>query len=177
LIEVGRQGNVLAMRRVVILIAVLIGTQVVPAAADGTSAPPPDYFSTHPETITVRAQRSRTRAQRLVIGSLLGGAGLFAGAAIYFHLDSRRIASDLSADTPQNQRWSDELDAKYDRGQLVGKLSITSYVVSAGLIAGAIVAIITTDPGTELVEIQGKPVKPTAQVVPGGATVGATWSW
>jgi hypothetical protein len=144
-----------------------------------TPIPPgtPDYFANpgDQDTIKFRQGKSRTRSQKLLIGGLGAGAAVAAGIGVYLHLDSRRIANELSADTAQNLRWSDELADKYDRGQLEGKLAIGSYVVAGGLIAAMIVVVLTTDPGSELVEVPARRVSTT--IVPGGATVDATWAW
>jgi len=175
------------MIRAVVLAAALIGAHELPAAgqpaagqpAAASDAPAPDYFAQHhdADTIKVRANRPRTGEQKLLIGGLAGGAALAAGIGIYFHLDSRRIANDLSADSPQVVRWSPERRDKYDRGQLDGKLAIASYVIAGALIGGTIVAVLMTDPGSDLIEVPTRRVTPTAGLVPGGGTVGAVWSW
>lgn len=181
------QGNVARMPRVlrVLVAAAAVAGTVTPALADGpgsgsgASPPPPqiDYFHQGGGTsINVRREGSRTRNQKALIYGLAGGAAVFALAGVYFHYDSKRIADDLSADSAQNQRWSPELADKYDRGQLDGKLAIASYALSAGLIAATIVVVIKTDPGTE-VETIGTKRTAGIGLVPGGAVVGARWSW
>jgi len=173
LIPGAARGNVARMLRVLLVVAV-VGV-VAPAHAD-TPTPEVDYFHKGGAgKVVVRRDLSRTRNQKLLIYGLAGGAALFAGVGAYFHYDSKRIADELSADIDQHQRWSDELQDRYDRGQLDGKIAIASYVISAGLVAATIVVVLKTDPGTELVGPGGS--KPVATVVPGGATVGASWSW
>ena len=170
-----------------VLVAGVLVAGGVPARAD-TPAPPAttpsaptnptiDYFQKGGGGVLVRKDRSRTRRQKLLIYGLAGGAALFGGLGAYFHYDSKSIADELSADSDQHQRWSPELQDKYDRGQLDGKLAIAGYAISAGLIAATIVVVIKTDPGTELETIGPGGAKPVADVVPGGATVGASWSW
>lgn len=178
LIAGSAQGNVARMLRVLVAAAVVAGT-LSPAGADTPSSPSSqiDYFHQGGgTTINVRRDRSRTRNQKALIYGLAGGAAVFALTGVYFHYDSKRIADDLSADSPQNQRWSPELADKYDRGQLDGKLAIASYIVSAGLIAATIVVVLKTDPGTE-VEPLGPGRTAGIGLVPGGAVVGARWSW
>ena len=170
----------------VLVVGVVIAGLVTPAVADSPepapspaapAAPPVDYFHQGGGTaINVRRPRSRTRNQKALIYGLAGGAAVFALGGVYFHYDSKRIADDLSADTAQNQRWSPALADKYDRGQLDGKLAIASYVVSAGLIAATIVVVLKTDPGTAVETIEARRA-PIARIVPGGAVVGARWSW
>jgi hypothetical protein len=152
-----------------------------PALADDASPAPapaaaPDYFA-RPRTedkLMLRRSRVRPRKHKLLIGGLAAGAAVFAGAGLYFHLDSRSIANELSADTPQGTRWSEELQDKYDRGQLDGTLAIASYVIAGGLVGGVIAALILTDPGEDEVDLR---VRPTAGVIPGGGAVGAAWRW
>jgi hypothetical protein len=165
------------------LVVAVVAGLVAPARAD-TPAPDPatpttptiDYFHKGGAgKVMVRRDRARTRNQKLLIYGLAGGAAAFGLFGAYFHYDSKQIADELSADSDQHQRWSPELQDKYDRGQLDGKLAIAGYAISAGLIAATIVVVLKTDPGTELVGPGGS--KPVASVVPGGATVGASWSW
>jgi len=182
LIGAAGQGNVARMLRVLVAAAVVAGT-LSPAGADTPTSPSPspsapiDYFHQGGgTTINIRRDRSRTGRQKALIYGLAGGAAVFALTGVYFHYDSKRIADDLSADSPQNQRWSPALDDKYDRGQLDGKLAIASYIVSAGLLAATIVVVLKTDPGTE-VEAVGTHRTAGIGLVPGGAVVGARWSW
>src|SRR4051812_41440858 len=109
LIAAAAQGNVARMLRVLVAAAVVAGT-LTPAVAD---TPPSQINYFHQgtgTTINVRRDRSRTRSQKALIYGLAGGAAVIALAGVYFHYDSKRIADDLSADSPQNQRWPPELD-------------------------------------------------------------------
>jgi hypothetical protein len=179
------RGNVARMLRVLVVVTLVVSVPGAPRA--DTPAPAPtaptaptptiDYFQKGGNQLVVRKSRSRTRNQRLLIYGLAGGAAAFAGIAAYFHYDSKSIADELSADSDQNERWSEDHQDKYDRGQLDGKLAIAGYAISAGLIAATIVVVLKTDPGTELETIGPGGSKPVANVVPGGATVGASWSW
>jgi hypothetical protein len=164
-------------RAALLAIVVLAGGVARPAPALADDAPATDYFAQPNGGVKFRQGRSRTRDQKLLIGGLAGGAALSAAVGIYFHLDANRISGDLAADTPQDVRWSEEHQDKYDRGQLDGTIAIVSYVVAAGLIGGTIAAVLLTDPGEEVVEVKTRRVQPTARLVPGGGTVGAEWSW
>jgi hypothetical protein len=175
LIRAAPRGNVARMVRILVgvVAAVLVGFVGYPTPATAQPAPGPapiDYFHQGDGGIKVRQERTRTPRQKALIYGLAGGAAVFAGLGLYFHYDSKQIADDISADTPQNQRWSDELADRYDRGKLDRTLAIVSYTVSAGLIAATVVAVLKTDPGTEVRTIG-------VRAVPGGATVGASWSW
>jgi len=167
------------------LAAAVLAALAPPAIADDASPAPapapasgPDYFARprSEDKLMMRRPRSRPRKHKLLIGGLAAGAAVFAGAGLYFHLDSRRIANELSADSPQGTRWSEELQDKYDRGQLDGTLAIASYVIAGGLVGGVIAAVLWTDPGEDEIDLRAR-VRPTAAVIPGGCAVGAAWRW
>src|SRR5690349_15968794 len=148
LIAAAARGNVALMLRVLV-VALVVGL-VAPARAD-TPAPAPaqdpaptiDYFHQGGGgQVVVRRDLSRTRNQKLLIYGLVGGAAAFGLIGAYFHYDSKQIADELSADIDQHQRWSPELQDKYDRGQLDGKIAIASYAITAGLIAATIVVVV-----------------------------------
>jgi hypothetical protein len=142
-----------------------------PAPAPATGAP--DYFAKKPHgAILVRRKRERCRADRMLIGGLLAGAAVTTAAGVYFHLDSRSAADEVSARTPTNRRWSEELDDIYDRGQRSGTLAKVSYGLAGALAVGTLVAVWLTDPGEEMVEL-----RVGATATPDGATVGAAWAF
>jgi hypothetical protein len=162
-------------------------TLAAPAAADtaaDTAAPPPapaaadkapDYFAAKPHgAIRIRRKRERCRADRMLIGGLLAGAAVTTGAGVYFHLDSRAAAEELSAKRLTNLRWSEELAETYDRGQRSGTLARVSYGLAGALAIGTLVAVWLTDPGEEVVELR---VRASATVTDDGASVGAAWQF
>ena len=145
----------------------------VPAPAPAPAAGAPDYFAKKPHgAVVVRRKRERCRADRMLIWGLLGGATVTAAAGVYFHLDSRSAADEVSARTPTNLRWSDELADTYDRGQRSGTLAKVSYGLAGALAIGTLVAVWLTDPGEEMVEL-----RVGATATPDGATVGAAWAF
>lgn len=161
-------------------LALLAGALAAAAPSAARADDAPDYFARptgSTDAVKLRQGRSRTCHQRRLIAGLAAGAAVSAVVGLYFHLDSRRIASDLAADHPLDVRWTDARQDAYDRGQLDGTLAIVAYAVAAGLVGGTVAAVILTDPGSELVDVPTRRVRPLARVVPGGGTVGASWSW
>jgi hypothetical protein len=149
-------------------------TPTTPAAAAAAPAGnTPDYFAPKPHgAVRVRVARERCRADKLLIGGLLAGTGLFAVSGVYFHLDSRAAAEEVSADNPTGQRWSDELADTYDRGQRSATIAKVSYALAGAAAVATLIAVWLTDPGEELVE-----ARVGATVVDDGGIVGAAWQF
>jgi hypothetical protein len=151
------------MRTLVIALVLALAT---PARADT------DYFAKHTDAtkVTVQHRRARTTNARLLIGGLVLGAAATGGLGVYFNLQSRDVANQLSAVHSKIVGvWTPALQATYDRGQRDGSLAIAGYALAGAFLAGTIVAIIWTNPGSETTQLA-----PTAEVVHGGAVVGGT---
>lgn len=142
-----------------------IALAAAPARADT------DYFSEAPETSAVKVRRgkSRTPAQRVTIAALLGGAAVAGGIGVWFHLDSRAAADEVSADSDRPvATWTTGHQATYDRIDRSGTKAIVGYSVAGALLAGAIAYAFETRPGEEEVVLE-----PTRE----GATVSRVWRW
>ena len=168
------------MRELALLagIAVLLGGARARADTDyfGQDAPPGD------EQIAFRVERSRTTKQRVLIASLLGGAAVAGGIGLYYHLDSRDKSGEVEAVGEHSGRiYTPAVDA-VRRGALDSRdRAIVGYAAGGLLLAGAVVALYVTDPGSETVTLSDDrtppdPVVPVSILaLPGGAGVAAGW--
>jgi hypothetical protein len=147
-----------------------------------------DYFTAKPEELHFRIERERTRTQRIVVVSLLGGAAVFAGIGALFSLDYRDKADSIEATGSHTGRiYTAEIDAKRDDALMARDLSIASFGLGGGLLVAAAVYYVITDPGTQAVRYgpNGEIVpvssvsRDATEIVPvaGGVVVGRRWSF
>lgn len=163
-----------------VVVCALVYATMRPAAAD-------DYFGGQApdEDIQFRMDKPRTDKQLVVIGSLMGGAAVFGGVGLGFHLRSRSLSNEISAVADHTGRIYDQtIDDKRSSAGVARTVSIVSYSIGgAFLIAGA-VALYVTEPGTEVVTVgkERQPPPPPPPVSrlwlapgPDGAVVGTGW--
>src|SRR5687768_16841315 len=89
-----------------------------PAHAAADDPPPPDYFAQQPAPgeLKFRESRHRPRGQVALIAGLAGGALLAGGLGLWFHLDSRDAADEVSAIGELTGRaWTADRQEVYDR--------------------------------------------------------------
>ncbi|MCA9676084.1 MAG: hypothetical protein H6709_19975 [Kofleriaceae bacterium] len=157
---------------------VVAATLAPPSAARGDGGV--DYFGKRDTTsVTYRRAKPRTLNQRLTIGGLAAGAVLSLGVGVYFHLDSRDAADEVSADHGVVGTWTDARQATYDRAGSSGTKAIVGYVLAALFTGGTIAATVMTHPGDEEVVLTpgARAARPLVTPVAGGAVVGGAWSW
>jgi hypothetical protein len=145
-------------------------------ALAGTARADVDYFhaASQPGKVQVREGNDRTPHQRMLIGGLAGGGGLALAIGAYFNWQSHEDADAVSSHRLSGASWTAANQATYDRAHSEGVEAIVGYSVAGAFAVALVVALIETDPGDRLVEID--PSAPQATITPtsGGAIVGAT---
>lgn len=147
-----------------------------------------DYFGAAAEPMTFEVDRPRTKEAKILIASLFGGAVVFAGAGLLFHLHARSQADEVSTRTDHHtgKVYTDELDATRRDAVRAGRFAAAGYAISGGFLVATFVAYLLTDPGTETIRVGEQEVEPPAPTgpprvdivpVPGGGTVGASWTF
>ena len=162
---------------------------VLTVVATPTVAHAQDYFGSEapPDDIAFRTDKPRTRNQRIALASLFGGAALFGGVGLAFHLDSRSKSDQVSAVGEHTGRvYTEDVDATR-RGALRSRtLAMVGYGVGAACLTAAVITLFVTQPGTEVVTVgkdKKKPPPPTVPVpmsvtpLPGGGMVAAAWTF
>lgn len=141
------------------------GTDVAAGAPTGAS-----YFQHQTPMASFEVDRPRSRRARIVIASLAGGAVLMTGVGVLFTLDSKSKSDDVSTKPGQNngQVYSEALDDTRRAALRSRDWAIASYAVGGGLLVGALVAYILTDPGRETIRVNG-----ASSPVPAGGGGGA----
>lgn len=158
--------------------------------AGATEAHADDYFhETEPDNVLFRIDKTRSGTEKVVIGSLLGGAALFGGFGVLFTLDSKSNADAVSASgTFTGEVYTPKLDSKRRHALRSRKLAIAGYAIGGAFLAASAVAYIVTDPGTEVLDMneyqrredqkRSEPAGEAALVpVRGGALVENTWAF
>lgn len=163
--------------------ATLVAAMLAAAAPTAARADEVDYFAAKPDSqnVTVKRQKSRTSTQRLQIGGAIAAGALFAGAGLYYHLDSRAAADSVSGNSElASDTWTAERQATYDQAGKSGYVAGFCYALSAAFFAGAAVIGWMTTPGEEELVIKpgNRTATPVVAPIPGGgAMVGGEWRW
>jgi hypothetical protein len=150
------------------LISALAVLAAGPAAAD-------DYFAdAQKEEVAYRIDRSRTNRQRWILGGLAGGTLLFGGLGLYFHLESRDLSDQVSAQGGEHtgRIYTPQVDATREDALSARTLAIAGYSAGGAALLATIVYFIVTDPGEEYVTLTPG-AAPVVVPISGGAVLGA----
>lgn len=147
----------------------------------GEPAPPP--VDDHPEDrpvlrpprvreITVDIPGERSLNNKLMLAATAGAGLLAGGLGLYFHLDSRSAANEVSATVFTGVAWTPADQAQVDRADRSKTRAIFAYTLGGALVTAAIVELIVTEPKSE-----HRVIHPEASVAvsASGAMVGGTW--
>jgi hypothetical protein len=171
----------------ILAIAAAQAAVILPATARAD-----DYFGrTATEKMTFRIDKERTSGEWIFIASLGGGAVAASGVGLLFTLDSRRKSNRISAiGRHTGQVYTSEVESTRRAALRSRTVAIVGFSVGGALLAGATVAFIATDPGSEVIDLeeyqrrfdqgqgqgQGAFV-PVVDPQPGGAVLGASWAF
>jgi hypothetical protein len=155
------------------------------AATGGVARAEPENYFQKPDDVVFRIDKERTTTDRIVIGSIGGGAVLFGAIGALFTLDYNDKSGQVEASgTHTGIVYSDRLEDTRKSAIRSRNFAIASYSLAGVALIGTIVAYIVTDPGTEEVTygpggVIEKKVQSSTLVAPieGGAMVGRIWSF
>ena len=131
--------------------------------------------SIRPREIVIDVPGLRTGQTRLVLGSLLAAGTLAGAVGLYFHLDSRSSANEISAQLFTGRTWTDSRQNVFDDTDRSRNHAIIAYTIGGLFVTGAIVAFIISEPKSERTVI--RPHHAGLVPTPGGAMAGAGWSF
>lgn len=148
-----------------------------------------DYFGrTETDNVSFRIDKERTSEQKILIGSLLGGAVLFGGVGLLFTLDSDSKSNEVSAVGMHTGRvYTPELEQTRKDALRSRNFAIGSYAVGGALLVATGIAFIATHPGTEELNMEEyqrrhdeerreeSSSRTLITPVRGGALVGRSW--
>ena len=152
------------------------GSAAQPAQATDSEGAPGDSpvlrTSLRHKDIVVTTPGDRSTKNIAILASVAGAAALFGGIGLYWNLDSKSAADEVSAHRLLSTPWTPERQATYDRAHDSGVKAGVFYGVGGALLLGAIVGLIVTTPSPETTVIH-----PHVAVGPDGASIGGSWSW
>ena len=125
-------------------------------------------------------ERSKKNITTLAV---LGGGGLLLGAiGLYFNLDARSAADDVSAHSYTGQVWTADRQDTYDRAHSSSVTAGVLYGIGGGLLVATAFAYIVTEPKPETMVIHphsshASRTRPLVAPTSGGAVVGGAWSF
>jgi hypothetical protein len=125
--------------------------------------------------VTVVPDRDRNN---LVLLAGITGAGLVLSAVgVYYNLDSKSAADEVTAKHPTSLPWTADDQAAYDRAHTSGIEAGVFYGLGGAVLVGAIVTYIVTQPKAETTVIHPHYAKAAPTVAPaqGGAVLGGAW--
>lgn len=144
--------------------------------------PPPDHYERptlktpiRPREIVIDVPGVRNTQQKIVLGSLIAAGVIAGGFGLYFHLDSRSAANEVSESVFNGQTWTPARQARFDEGETSKTRAGIGYAISGVFVIGAIVALVVTEPKSERAVIRPRHAGVTP--IPGGAIAGAGWSF
>jgi hypothetical protein len=139
-----------------------------------------DYFGGDDGRVVYRIDKDRSKNERLAIAGLAGGAVLFGGIGLLFHLDSRSASNEVSAVGSHTGRtYTPAVDDTRSGALQSRNLAIVGYSIGGALLVSSVVALLLTEPGAELVTVGTEPQPSPVSItpLPGGAAIGGTWSF
>jgi hypothetical protein len=151
----------------------------------GWSAPAraQDYFTSDANSVSFEVDRSRSRSERILIASLLGGAVLVGGVGLLLHLDSERKSSEVSARPGRHTGllYTEERDRTRRAAIRSRNFAFAGYSVGGGLLIAALVTYFVTNPGRDIITVGDEQAPPSAtssllvEPMSGGALVAGEW--
>jgi len=86
------------------------------------------------DTISFNVDRERNTQQRILIASLFGGAVVFGGVGLLFHIDSKNKADEVSTDSGRHtgRIYTEELDDTRSAAIRSRNFAIASYALVTG---------------------------------------------
>jgi len=135
-----------------------------PAAAQSVQEP------FHHKDIVVTTTPDRSPKNVAILASIAGAAAVLGGIGVYYNLDSKSAADDVSAHQPMSLPWTPQRQATYDQAHDSAVKAEIFYGVGGALLIGAVVGLIVTQPKAETTVIH-----PHVEVAPGGAVLGGSW--
>ncbi len=162
-------------------IAALLLASLAVSVAPGRAAAQQDYFTEQTtKPLTYRVDGQRSPKNKLVLSGMAAGTLLFGGLGLYFHLESRDAANDVTAfaGEPTNLIYTPGLDQRRIDADTNKTRATVLYGLGGAALITTIVTYIVTSPPDELREYEssGDSRVATPYVVPveGGAMMGGT---
>jgi hypothetical protein len=128
-----------------------------------------------PREIVVDVPGVRSTQTRLILGTLAAATVIVGGIGLYFHVESRDAANEVSRSVFDGETWTQARQDRLEEGERARSRAIVSYTFGGLLLTGTVVALILSEPRSERHVI--RPRHAGVAPIPGGAIAGAGWSF
>ncbi|HEY1557429.1 MAG TPA: hypothetical protein VGF94_21485 [Kofleriaceae bacterium] len=163
-----------------VLLAFAIFAVLAPRAAraqgvnpeGGTEVPIAPGASGRDIVVVTEGSRSTTNILALSGAALAGLA--FGGVGLYYNLDARDAANQVTTTGPVGQPWTKADQATFDRANSSSTKAEVFYGIGGACVIAVAVAYMVTAPASETTVIHPRATA-TVAPTPGGAVVGGVW--
>ena len=126
------------------------------------------------QDIVITTEGERTTTNIAVLASVAGLGTVLGGLGLYFHLDGRSAANNVSATNPTSKPWTAADQSDFDRAHSSRTDAVILYSLGGAMLIGAVVALIVTEPKEQTSVIHPHT---TLSPTPGGAMLGRMWQF
>lgn len=149
--------------------------QTPPKRADPDN---PEFRVRPKRDIVVTVPGDRDARNIALVAGIAGAGAVFSAIGVYYHLDSKSAADEVSTKHPTNLPWTADDQAAVDRAHGSGIKAGVFYGIGGAVLIGAIVTYIVTEPKSETTVIHPHyAAVPVVAPAPGGAVLGGAWSF
>lgn len=133
--------------------------------------------------IVVRYRPDRSKKNMVTTGLIGGAAVVFGAIGLYFNLEARSAADEVSALKFTGRAWTPEREARYDDAYRNSTIAGVMYGVGGALLLTTAIYYIVTEPPQQELVITPNSRRASARTKPlvaptrGGALVGGAWSF
>jgi hypothetical protein len=158
------------------------GEKPDPKYAGQTAADPNEtgYERSVGRDIYIKSYPDRSHENIIGLSIAAGASVVLGGIGLYYHLDSRDLSNQVSANHFTGEAWSTERQDIYDSANHSALMAGVFYGIGGAVLVGTAIAYMVTEPKMETIVIHPHVNgKPQALVAPtrGGALLGGTWSF
>ena len=128
-----------------------------------------------PREIVIEIPVERSTANVLALAAVAGAAVIAGAIGVYENLDARSAQQDVEADRFVGKPWTQAQVELVERAERSSTRAGVCYGIGGGLLLGAAIAFIVTDPKSKTSVIRTTRGTPMVAPAPGGAVLGGAW--
>lgn len=130
----------------------------------------------HAKELVIETPGERTLTNKLVLAGVAVSGGVAGALGVYWHLDSKSASDEVSAADYTGKSWTPARAALVEQADRSSTRAMIAYGIGGALLVSTVIAMIVTEPASEVTVIQTT-AAPTFAPVEGGAVLGGVWSF